>query len=210
MTSSLPSFSEVEINLCEFLRTDHLSVVIDDFIPSISIELSYPSKHKVVELGNSIKPKHVGSKPVFNMHFMDNAPTPTSRNNATYILALTDPDATSRSDPAKAQMCHWIATNITMSQSFPVSVGVSEEISSSSSVGENEAGGITELMSYFPPTPPPKTGYHRYVFVVLRSKVRNDEMQLTKPKDRPHWGYGKIGAGVREWAEENSLLIVGE
>ena len=76
---------------------------------------------------------------------------------------------------------------------------------------ESGGSGIQELVPYFPPTPPPKTGYHRYVFVLLAPKA-NDEPQghLKKPKDRPHWGYGKVGAGVREWAEENHLVAIGK
>lgn len=163
-----------------------------------------------MKLGNSIKPKHVASQPVFDIHASDTLPTPTRRSNATYVLALTDPDATSRSDPTKAQMCHWIATNITM----PVSSLVSIESFGSLylPVSNQNSGGndIQELMPYFPPAPPPKTGYHRYVFVLLTSGSGGGDLQLKKPKDRPHWGYGKTGAGVREWAEENSLVVIGK
>ena len=76
---------------------------------------------------------------------------------------------------------------------------------------ESGGSGIQELMPYFPPAPPPKTGYHRYVFVLLAPKAI-DELQghLKKPKDRPHWGYGNVGAGVREWAEENHLVAIGK
>lgn len=34
--------------------------------------------------------------------------------------------------------------------------------------------------------------------------------ELTKPEERPHWGYGKVRHGVRDWAEENGLAVVGE
>lgn len=76
---------------------------------------------------------------------------------------------------------------------------------------EMKKGRLTELMSYVPPTPPPKTGYHRYVFVLLAPKDAKDSgKKLEKPKDRPHWGYGKEGAGVKEWAKDNGLVAVGE
>ncbi len=66
-------------------------------------------------------------------------------------------------------------------------------------------------MPYLPPTPPPKTGYHRYIFVLLAPATEEGiHGELTKPKDRPHWGYGKVGAGVREWANENGLVAVGK
>ena len=65
-------------------------------------------------------------------------------------------------------------------------------------------------MPYLPPTPPPKTGYHRYVFVLLMPRTdKGVQGELTKPKDRQHWGYGYVGAGVREWANENDLLVIG-
>ena len=162
-----------------------------------------------MDLGNSIKPKHVKSQPVFDLQSTDAPPTPTRKGNATYVLALTDPDATSRSDPVKAQMCHWIATNITMPPSTALSIDPSEAWSSYWS-GTSRANEIEELMPYFPPTPPPKTGYHRYVFVVLTHRSQDDGGDVKKPKDRPHWGYGKIGTGVREWAEENNLVAVGK
>jgi hypothetical protein len=34
-------------------------------------------------------------------------------------------------------------------------------------------------------------------------------LDLSKPKDRQHWGYGKERKGVREWAKENELVPVG-
>lgn len=64
---------------------------------------------------------------------------------------------------------------------------------------------VGEVESYFPPSPPKKTGPHRYVFVLLEGDVTN----LVPPKKRPHWGYGKERHGVRDWAEENNLTIVG-
>ena len=76
------------------------------------------------------------------------------------------------------------------------------------------AGNITELLSYLAPSPPPKTGPHRYVFVLLVSKGGNDltvgSTELKLPKERAHWGYGKVGKGVREWAKDNNLVVVGK
>lgn len=36
------------------------------------------------------------------------------------------------------------------------------------------------------------------------------DIDLKKPDDRPHWGYGKIGKGVKKWAKENKLVVVGK
>jgi phosphatidylethanolamine-binding protein (PEBP) family uncharacterized protein len=65
----------------------------------------------------------------------------------------------------------------------------------------------TEILSYLAPSPPPKTGKHRYVFVLLEGE---GGAELSKPDEREHWGYGKIGRGVKEWAHENHLKVVGE
>lgn len=183
--------------------------VLDDFEPSVSILLSYPSKHKSVTLGNKIKPKAVSSQPIFDIFVSDTTPTRTVKDNVTYTLVLTDPDATSRADPVKAQMCHWIATNITKQYHSDTSGGF-EHLLSLAFDGSSRGSGIHELMPYVPPSPPPKTGYHRYVFVLLVPAAdAHPSRDLKKPKDRPHWGYGKVGAGVRDWAEENDLVAVG-
>ncbi|KAL9130049.1 MAG: hypothetical protein Q9217_001653 [Psora testacea] len=160
--------------------------VLDDFEPLYSITPYYPSTHKTVKLGNDLKPSAVRSPPNINMSSI--SPTRTQGPNTTFTIVLTDPDATSRAEPVQAQMCHWILTNITADNS-----------------------GNFELEPYIPPSPPSKTGYHRYVFVLLEPGADSDPSSLPKkPKDRPHWGYGKIGAGVREWADENGLIVVGK
>lgn len=56
-----------------------------------------------------------------------------------------------------------------------------------------------------PPGPPEKTGYHRYVFLLLEGKNGN----LKAPKDRQHWGTGKPRHGVRDWAKKEDLDVIG-
>ncbi len=121
-----------------------------------------------------------------------------------------------------AEMCHWILTGITTDHNtldltpalqavvvadtspFSKTELQSPEISTSNNNKPNE------LMSYYPPAPPPKTGYHRYVFVLLAPKTGSEAFGgLKKPKERPHWGYGKVGKGVRDWAEDNGLTPMG-
>ena len=127
----------------------------------------------------------------------------------TYTLILTDPDATSRADPTKAEMCHWIATNISL-----VSINATQTDDTQWEVNTGEMPGVDALIEYLAPSPPPKTGKHRYVFAVLAPKPENAVVaeggSLKKPKDRAHWGYGKVGKGVRDWAAENDLVVVGE
>jgi len=55
------------------------------------------------------------------------------------------------------------------------------------------------------PGPPAKTGYHRYVFILLEG----DNENLKAPEDRQHWGADKPGHGVRDWAKSQNLKIIG-
>ena len=105
-------------------------------------------------------------------------------------------------------MCHWIVGNIAIPVEILKPGGIHVPLPSQLDVTPEE-GGMYSIKSYFPPSPPPKTGFHRYVFVLLQTSADGSH-SLTKPKERPHWGYGMIGAGVREWTAENDLEIVGK
>ena len=108
-------------------------------------------------------------------------------------------------------MCHWIATDIYL----PASAYDSSE---NAGMILDAAGGVvtaaTELVSYYAPSPPPKTGYHRYVFVLLAPEGTNsptgEQPSIKKPKGRAHWGYGTVREGVRRWAKDNHLKAVGK
>ena len=170
--------------------------VLDDFEPTYDIDLAYPKAHESVRLGNDIPVKAVSKRPTFTFHSL--VPTPTKKNS-TFTLVLTDPDATSRADPAKSEMCHWILTNLTLpsaTNSIAFDTGIPMD------VFKSKEG---ELKSYYPPAPPPKTGKHRYVFVLLEG----DSKSIRPPKERPHWGYGKVRHGVTDWAKDNDLNVVG-
>ena len=132
--------------------------VIDDFQPSVYVSLSYASAHKVVDLGNKIKPKKVTSPPTFSIDASVLSPTQTIKSNTTYTLVLSDPDATSRAEPVKAQMCHWIVTNLTLPLESCHYDGAFDWLSYFLSIRDPKNNGIEEIMPYLPPTPPPKTG----------------------------------------------------
>lgn len=190
---------------------DHeiIDQVLDDFEPTYYLDISWPSTHQKVLLGNNIKVKDVAKRPVFTFHPLTGPPSygdPSNDQNLTFTLILTDPDALSYEHPVKSEMCHWIVTNLTT----PINGGdawstyyeIPEEIMHTEVALKKLPG---EVKSYFPPGPPKKTGPHRYVFVLLEGDVTD----LKPPKERPHWGYGKKRHGVRDWSEENHLTVVG-
>ena len=165
-----------------------ISEVLDDFEPSYYLDITWPKYHETVLLGNDIPTKAVQHRPTFTFHSLDTKAN--TAKNSTFTLALTDPDAKSRDDPKWSEMCHWIMTNLTT----PIPEPPPELL--------KKAG---ELEEYQPPGPPPGTGAHRYVFVLLEG----DSSDLKPPKERQHWGYGKNRHGVRDWADENGLKVVG-
>lgn len=94
-------------------------------------------------------------------------------------------------------MCHWIVTGISLSASNS-SEGIDEASAYSLELSphtENKAvADMKDLVEYMAPAPPEGTGKHRYVFVLLASEDgKNSKKGLTKPKERPRWGYGRQG-----------------
>lgn len=160
-------------------------------------------------MGNTIKPKKAKKQPA--IHFLDTVPS-FHTTYATHALAegiqltvaLTDPDAPSRDNPEWSQICHWIATDVRLS---PTSASNEAEVTVS--FGHDQD--LTEIMPYKPPGPPPKTGKHRYVFVALApTNGTAERLNLSTPADRQRWGFEGERAGLREWAAENGLGVVGE
>lgn len=163
-------------------------------------------KKAAADLGNTIKPKKAKKEPL--VHFLDTVPGANSDKLSTLnsgiqlTVALTDPDAPSRDNPKWSQICHWIATDVHLSTN-----GDDDFLLGT----HKEHQTLTEIMPYKPPGPPPKTGKHRYVFVALApTNGTTERLNLSTPKDRQHWGFEGERAGLREWARENGLGVVGE
>jgi phosphatidylethanolamine-binding protein (PEBP) family uncharacterized protein len=178
------------------------TTVIDDFLPSLTLSVSWSKDD--AELGNTIKPKHLQDAPTIRLKDSTD-PEGITSSNMTYIITLTDPDAPSRDDPKWSEMCHWIATNVSLSQKtvsiLPIPFLNTKDYETSSE--------FDDVVEYKPPGPPPKTGKHRYVFLAFAPKNGTKQpLELTKPKDRQHWGTGEERGGVRDWAESNGLVPV--
>lgn len=165
---------------------------MDDFHPSCYLNVFFPKKRECVLLGNKLKPSHTQIPPSVTILCPAEA---KAKASSSFTVVLTDPDAPSRANPKWSQICHWIATVPTSTTEqdghFPALMSVD--------------GSFDEIVKFKPPGPPPKTGYHRYVFFVLQG----DNTNLTAPRDRQHWGTGKEGGGVREWAAQEGLRVVG-
>jgi hypothetical protein len=176
------------------IKAEIIPTIISDFIPSLMLSVSWPNK--TAKLGNTIEPKELQDEPVIKLHKIPSSSTLHS-TELTYTIALTDPDAPSRDDPKWSEMCHWIAAKV--------------PVSSVSSETDLKLKKLKDIMPWKPPGPPPKTGKHRYVFFAfVPANGTTKKLRLSKPSDRQHWGTGKEGHGVGDWAEENGLATVGK
>ncbi|KAM3611837.1 uncharacterized protein V6R79_024730 [Siganus canaliculatus] len=81
-----------------------------------------------------------------------NAPqiyVPQAHKKKMYVLVMVDPDAPSRANPTSAFWRHWLVVDI-----------------KGSALLKGQTKGTT-LTDYFPPTPPPGSGLHRYQFMLF-------------------------------------------
>lgn len=72
-----------------------------------------------------------------------------AHKNKMYALAMVDPDAPSRAKPTSAFWRHWLVVDI---QGSALKKGLIQG---------------TILTDYFPPTPPQKSGFHRYQLMLF-------------------------------------------
>lgn len=123
----------------------------------------------------------------------------TTRPGARYVTGYAR-------NPPKSSSFLLISLLVRLEVDTDVQLTDPEKESISTGFSEN----VTEIVEYKPPGPPPKTGKHRYVFAALAPKNGTTaKLNLTTPKDRQHWGYKKERHGLRDWAKENGLAVVG-
>jgi len=174
--------------------------VLDDFEPSCELTVYYPQNRDDVNIGNFISPSHVKKAPRIGIV----CPSAQSGYGSQYTVALTDPDVPSRDKPKGSEMCHWIATipgELTISRAY----AIGEQVENGGNLIVGGGQKLGEVVEYKPPAPPKKTGPHRYVFVLLEG----DNTNLTAPSERSHWGTGKARHGLRDWAKQEGLKVVG-
>jgi len=87
-----------------------------------------------------------------------------------YTLVMLDPDAPSRKNPKFRSWLHWIVINI---QSGSAKNG-------------------TEMFPYQPPTPPPGSGKHRYIFFLLPQEQRQKSVENVR--DRANFDLNKYAS----------------
>lgn len=175
----------------KLIRAEIIPTVLDlGFVPSHDLSVKWAPK-SLASLGNTLKPRHLEEAPDVLFAELDGELS-SCQAGVTYIIAATDPDAPSRDNPEWSEFCHWIAQGVA--------------VSLDSTCATLQLKELEEIITYKPPTPPAKTGKHRYVFIGLRpANGTTERLQLSKPGTRKHWGTGKERHGFRDWAFQNGL-----
>ncbi|KAK3704415.1 carboxypeptidase Y inhibitor [Vermiconidia calcicola] len=188
--------------LYELKKAEIIPTVFDEFKPQVSISVQWANAS--AEYGNTINPSRTQKEPKIKL--IDSTPSFWSDGKKPQLtVALTDPDAPSRDNPEWSEICHWLTTDVDLRKPDHDDDDDEEDLISKAIRMLN-----SDVMPYKPPGPPPKTGKHRYVFVALMPKNgTTDSLHLEKPGDRQHWGYKHERNGVRMWAEDMGLEVIG-
>ncbi|KAK4458703.1 phosphatidylethanolamine-binding protein [Cladorrhinum samala] len=180
----------------ELKEAEIIPTVVDDFTPSLLLSVSWPDTDQKAKLGNTLKPEDLKDTPSISLKPIASSDQLNISSETSIVVVATDPDAPSRDDPKWSEFCHWIA--------------VTRSSTPDAMVLSLDRDKLRDVISYKPPGPPEKTGKHRYVFLALvPANGTTEELHLAKPGERKHWGFGEAVNGVRKWAGENGLIVVG-
>ncbi|KAK8046685.1 PEBP-like protein [Apiospora saccharicola] len=180
----------------ELKEAEIIPTVIDDFLPPFLLDAEWSSSDYAT-LGNTLKVKELQHEPHITLSEVSESSASLCGSKMIYIVTMTDPDAPSRDNPKWSEFCHFIASGLTLSTS------------ADEACSRVQFADLQEIVPYKPPGPPPKTGKHRYVFLAFAPiNGTTDPLHVSKPEDRQHWGAGKEGYGVRDWAKANGLKPV--
>ena len=164
--------------------------VIDAFDPTARLREVFPTHQQEVDFGDEIPVPYAQEEPEIFVNLLVADPS------AEYTLVVTDPDAPSRTDKTYSEFAHCLITDLKLD---------------ANKVGDWQKLDLSKgraILPYFGPAPPANTGLHRYVFLLF--KKTEPELVVNGPANdtvegRCNWGYGRPGAGVRDWLKDTLL-----
>lgn len=164
--------------------------VLDAFTPIAELKIVFSGPNKTVNYGELITPVESAETPVVAVKFLEEPPA-----GSRFSLVETDPDAPSRTNKISSEVAHYFVTDIPLD-------------TSKQAVGEWQSVDVTKsktLLTYVAPRPPPKTGLHRYVFILYASAP---DVKITAPasESRRNWGSGIPGFGVRDYFKKEIIV----
>ncbi|KAG2137946.1 PEBP-like protein [Suillus clintonianus] len=163
------------------------------FHPKALLVVTFPTGQEAL-LGNTLTKTDTDDEPTVAFTPMQ---VPDVADEPTYTLVMTDPDAPSRVNPKFREWRHWVVTGVKAPPTSVIETG-------------NLAAQLTKpaVTPYYPPTPPPGTGKHRYVLLLYQepnvdfSIPENAQERKNEPANRKNWN----AAG---FAEKYGLKLVG-
>jgi len=161
-TSSLCSRS-LDVGKRSTCTTDFLNrnQIIPDIIDSFIPRAQFNVEYdKGLAKGQEFKPDEVAKAPKVTWS--------TKITNGTFTLVMVDPDAPNRNEPKMREWRHWVVINIPGCE-----------------VAKGEV-----VTPYVGPSPPPKTGIHRYVFLVYEQKGGKITVEKMDNDNRGKWKAG--------------------
>lgn len=152
-------------------------------------------------LGNTLPVRDTQEMPkvqaILTENFFNNSHEDLQINDTDteFTLILTDPDAPSRTDKKWSEYLHYIGTGLKINTSHPGNTEKFKIIDDSH---------LKTLVEYQGPAPPSGTGPHRYVWLLFKGSLTNDDVAGLS-ENRPNWGYGEPAVGVEKFAKEKKL-----
>lgn len=169
-----------------------ISDIIDQFEIYAEIEAVFPSSKQAVDFGNLITPVDSKEAPEVSVKF-----TKPVKDDVTYTLVVTDPDAPRRDNPTLGEVAHALFTDLNLDGSEN-SIGKWQKIDFTK---------VTTILSYIGPGPPKGTGLHRYTFI-LYSSPKGIKVTGPSQDNRRTWGSGIPGFGVRDWYKKEKIEMI--
>lgn len=175
----------------KFAKEEIFPDVINPFDSTASLRIVFPKSKQEVKLGNEIPVPESQEQPDVFVQ-LESVISKTS-----YTLVMTDPDAPSRTDKTYSEFAHYLVTDIELDGS---KIGEWQKI---------DFAKARTILPYYGPGPPKGTGLHRYVFLLFQKTDPSTTVNGPSVDNRINWGYGRPGAGVRDWLANLPLDPIG-
>ncbi|OSD07887.1 PEBP-like protein [Trametes coccinea BRFM310] len=169
------------------------------FAPSVLFSVVYPNGSEV-NLGNYLTVEETQDEPEIRFAALNGPWDDDSASaEASYTLAMLDPDAPSRAEPIYRTFRHWLITGLK-----------SPALSANSAEALNALKTHPATTPYRPPGPRPNSGLHRYIFLLFQEPA--SAQPFVVPQGEPE--YGATLEERRSWspvafAQEHGLKLVG-
>ncbi|KAG2032656.1 phosphatidylethanolamine-binding protein [Suillus americanus] len=161
------------------------------FHPKALLVVIFPTSQEAL-LGNTLTKTDTTDEPTVLF-----TPVLNVTGEPTYTLVMTDPDAPSRENPKFREWRHWVVTGVKASPTSTVEM-------------DDLAAQLTKpaVTPYYPPTPPPGTGKHRYV-ILLYQEPNADFLIPADAPERKNEPANRKNWNSAEFADKYGLKLVG-